>query len=99
MSDTVQNKETPPHITNMMTAREAILADLKDRAQRGDTSVKALSDRDAHRWHKPQANYYAGGGEIVCPVCKTGKLCYSRAAYNGHVHAACSTNGCVAWME
>jgi hypothetical protein len=39
------------------------------------------------------------GGEIPCPVCTTGTLRYSRAMSNGHVHARCSTDGCVAWME
>lgn len=38
-------------------------------------------------------------GEIDCPVCKTGKLRYSQAGYNGHIHAACSTEDCVRWME
>jgi hypothetical protein len=39
------------------------------------------------------------GGEIPCPVCAKGTLRYSRAGYNGHIHARCSTVGCVAWME
>lgn len=39
-------------------------------------------------------------GKIDCPVCG-GKnaLAFSRAGYNGHIHAACSTEGCVSWME
>jgi len=40
-----------------------------------------------------------GSGIIDCPVCGTGKLRYSRAACNGHIHAACSTETCVRWME
>lgn len=40
------------------------------------------------------------GGTIDCPVCKAVKsLRYSRAGYNGHIHAACKTEGCVSWME
>jgi hypothetical protein len=35
---------------------------------------------------------------IDCPCC-AGKLQFSRAGYNGHIHARCSTAGCVAWME
>jgi hypothetical protein len=37
---------------------------------------------------------------INCPVC-SGKetLRYSRSGYNGHIHAACTTEGCVRWME
>lgn len=38
-------------------------------------------------------------GRFPCPVCKTGTLAYSIAAFNGHVHAHCSTDKCVSWME
>lgn len=39
-------------------------------------------------------------GKIDCPVCG-GKetLAFRRAGYNGHIHAQCSTDGCVSWME
>lgn len=37
-------------------------------------------------------------GVIKCPVCE-GKLHVSHAACNGHVHARCETQDCVAWME
>jgi hypothetical protein len=39
------------------------------------------------------------GGSIPCPSCKSGTLGYSRASSNGHVHAHCSTAGCLSWME
>lgn len=38
-------------------------------------------------------------GSLPCPICKTGRLHYSRAGYNGHIHARCSTENCVSWME
>lgn len=38
-------------------------------------------------------------GEIDCPVCKNGKLRYSIAGVNGHIHANCTTAECVRWME
>ena len=39
-------------------------------------------------------------GKIPCPNCKTGSLHFRRAgAYNGHIHAKCTTEGCCAWME
>lgn len=38
-------------------------------------------------------------GILDCPVCGKGQLGYSKAASNGHIHAACSTPGCVRWME
>lgn len=42
----------------------------------------------------------AASGVIDCPVCDGEKsLRFSRSGYNGHIHAACSTDGCVSWME
>lgn len=39
-------------------------------------------------------------GRIDCPVCgQKESLHYSIAGYNGHIHAACKTEGCVRWME
>lgn len=38
-------------------------------------------------------------GAIDCPVCGSGKLRFSVASYNGHIHAACTTDGCARWME
>ncbi len=35
---------------------------------------------------------------IECPACG-GKLHLSQSGYNGHVHGACDTDGCVRWME
>lgn len=37
-------------------------------------------------------------GKTACPVCDGGTLAYSVAG-NGHIHAACSTESCVRWME
>ena len=37
-------------------------------------------------------------GTVECPVCG-GDLRFSRAAYNGHVHASCKTKDCLSWME
>ena len=39
-------------------------------------------------------------GTINCPACGAeDSLRYSRAGYNGHIHAGCKTEGCVRWME
>lgn len=38
-------------------------------------------------------------GEVACPVCQAGALRYSVASVNGHIHAQCSTDDCVRWME
>lgn len=36
-------------------------------------------------------------GTIECPKCK-GRLHYSVAGYNGHIHGKCATEGCLSWM-
>lgn len=41
---------------------------------------------------------HGGNGQVACPVCQQ-QLRYSVADYNGHIHAACETKGCVQWME
>lgn len=39
-------------------------------------------------------------GLIDCPACgEQQTLKFSRSGYNGHIHAACITDGCVRWME
>jgi hypothetical protein len=37
-------------------------------------------------------------GYIICPVCKEGRVNYG-VAYNGHIHAQCTTESCVSWIE
>lgn len=40
------------------------------------------------------------GGTIDCPCCgKKNSLSFSRAGFNGHIHARCASPGCVSWME
>lgn len=38
-------------------------------------------------------------GAMPCPNGCGGELRYSIAAYNGHIHGACSTEGCAQWMQ
>lgn len=48
-------------------------------------------------WRK--ANKGKSKQEVIeCPSCK-GRLHLSIAAYNGHVHGHCETEGCASWME
>lgn len=91
--------ETMAFVTKMDTARKAIVTDLYARYHDHDKTVFAVEKSRAHRWHHPQDNYFCGAGIMKCPCCADGKLRYSRAAYNGHIHAHCSTDGCVSWME
>jgi hypothetical protein len=87
-------------MADMGKARAAILADLGRRHEACDAGVKlnAGSSSPYDEGDGP-TDYLSGHGVIDCPVCKTGKLRYSRAGYNGHVHAGCTTDGCVGWME
>jgi hypothetical protein len=81
-------------------ARDAILADLASQYKAGERkNVRPMHPEDEDRWFKPQANYFSGQGSIKCPICNLGELRYSRASYNGHVHARCSNKTCVSWME
>lgn len=79
-------------------AREAILEEL-GRRWREDRCSGVKPASDISRFFQPQTNYFCGAGAMQCPICKTGKLNYSRALSNGHVNARCSTEGCVDWME
>jgi len=37
---------------------------------------------------------------LPCPICKEGRVAFVISDhYNGHIHATCSTRGCVSWME
>lgn len=85
-------------IGNTAIARVAILNELR-RRWREDKGAGVTAPANISRFYQPQDNYFCGSGVMDCPICKTGKLRYSRAEYNGHVHAACSTEGCVRWME
>lgn len=93
------DKETASFMQDYNTARKAILDDLDRRHKSGDKTVQLNKSSSSEYDDDGPTNYLSGGGAIPCPVCKTGTLRYSRAAYNGHVHAGCSTQGCVQWME
>jgi hypothetical protein len=56
----------------------------------------AIVDHLGGPWKKGTAG---GAGKIKCPCCESGELQFSRAGYNGHIHARCSTDKCVSWME
>lgn len=89
-------KETDRIVT---ITRQAILNDLKLRAQAKDPQVRALDPSLSKRWVAPQEHYFSGGGTMPCPICQTGKLHYVRNPSNGHMHASCETKDCVRWSE
>lgn len=53
--------------------------------------------RNANKWDR--RNPKGATGKVPCQACGTGEIHLSMAAYNGHVHGACTTQGCVSWME
>ena len=94
-----RDEEIKTLITRMTVARKAILEDLSRRHREGDKTVKMNGSSQSEYDDDGPRNYISGAGEIDCPVCKEAKLRYSRASYNGHVHAACMSDKCVRWME
>ena len=56
--------------------------------------LKPLLER-IRRDHKKRS----GSGVDDCPCCEGGKLSWSIAGYNGHIHMRCTTRGCVAFMQ
>lgn len=72
--------------------------------QRADAIQAALNRMEivmpvVAKWRTWKENNRVAKQEVIeCPSCK-GKLHLSQAAYNGHVHGKCETQGCVAWME
>lgn len=55
---------------------------------------KAITDK--HGTEKPEE---FTTGEVPCPVCEEGQLHYRISGLNGHIHASCTKDGCVNWME
>ena len=76
---------THAHVTK--EERDALRANMGERIKQIGVARAAL------------INTKQGSGEIECPICKTGKLHFSVARSNGHVHAQCTTRLCVSWME
>lgn len=56
----------------------------------------AIVDHLGGPWKRGTAS---ASGEIKCPVCEDGTLRFTRSGYNGCIHASCSTEDCVRWME
>jgi hypothetical protein len=71
-------------------------AAIKKRMEGFVIARKAIVDHLGGPWKRGTKG---ASGEIDCPVCKTGKLRFSRAGVNGHIHAGCTTKDCVGWME
>lgn len=55
--------------------------------------------REDHGWGGKKTRHLSGSGVDDCPCCQGGKVRWSIAGYNGHIHMRCSTPGCVAFMQ
>lgn len=93
------HKDVNALVNRVSTARAAILNELARRWKDDGKVTQIKIPSDLSRFVKPQINYFCGSGKMKCPICNSGELSYSRSTYNGHVHARCSTNDCVWWME
>jgi len=60
---------------------------------------KVLKVRSLIRQKHPPSDKFVED-EISCPLCENGKVHYSISDHvNGHIHAGCSTKGCLQWIE
>jgi hypothetical protein len=72
-------------------------AEMERQWQKIGEARKAIVDRCGGPWKRGAAGVT---GVIDCPACGAKEsLRFSRAGYNGHIHAACKTDDCVRWME
>lgn len=73
-------------------------AEFEARCHLIEIARKAIVKHLGGPWRKTHPR--GGAGTIDCPVCGTAKaLAFTRSGYNGHIHAGCSTPGCVRWVE
>lgn len=85
-------------LVELPTAEELAAQDdeMNRRCEMLGVARKAIVENAGGPWEKGMPGT---SGELPCPCCKSGTLRYSRAGYNGHIHAACTTEGCARWME
>lgn len=83
-----------------MPTAEQLAAEEEEFRKRLELTGKARAAIVAHLGGPWKKGTPGAGGIIDCPACGAVKsLSFSRAGYNGHIHAACATEGCVSWME
>lgn len=83
-----------------MPTAEELAAEEEEIEKRCQELGKARQAIVAHLGGPWKRGTAGASGVIDCPVCG-GKqtLRFSRAGYNGHIHAKCKTEKCVSWME
>lgn len=90
--------DLPCESRSIPTSEEAlaIATDQCDRAYRNAAAVGKAKDNARAKGFKRGSG---GRGEVPCTACNLGTIRYSVASVNGHMHAHCTTKGCVSWME
>jgi hypothetical protein len=92
-----ENKTTCP-LLSLLTEEE-----LDEKEQRMRKSIKDIGTarKAIVEAIGPDRKKQSLSGTIDCPVCgEKGTLGFRYAgSYNGHIHASCSTQDCVRWME
>lgn len=77
-----------------LAAREAEIA---ERFARVGKARHAIVESIGGPWKRGMCGV---SGSVDCPICNEKQsLLFSRAGYNGHIHARCKTEDCVSWME
>jgi hypothetical protein len=71
---------------------------VEESEKRMNLLLKALGVAKEHAKSLGLKTGKGGAGRVKCPGCD-GVIHYSVASVNGHMHARCSTVGCVSWME
>lgn len=86
---------TPDEVRNGLPAPEEAIA----HAERVGKFLKSHRAAKDHAKQGGLGRGNGGQGTMPCPAGCGGQLRYSVASVNGHMHARCSTEGCVSWME
>jgi hypothetical protein len=81
------------------TTHDEAVKEARDSIERSTIFLKAMNEAHAHAKAAGLKKGNGGTGEMPCPKGCGGLLRYSVASYNGHMHARCSTQDCLAWME
>lgn len=81
------------------TTHEQAVQEAQDCIARSSRTMKVMNAAHEHAKAAKLGKGHGGRGEMPCPLECGGILHYSVASYNGHMHAKCSTENCVAWME
>lgn len=79
---------------------EEMAAEEEEFEKRLENTIRARAAIVQHLGKPWKKGMSGSQGLIDCPVCKgTATLHFTRAGYNGHIHARCVTVDCVSWME